>query len=134
MPFWKFYYHIIWATKYRQPIITPAHEKLIFSTIEMVSAELKSDIFGINGVEDHIHVAVAIPPHVAVAEWLKRCKGASSSTINQTLTADDRFRWQVGYGALTFGQKVLPFVVAYIQNQKAHHAEGTVEHYLERID
>ncbi len=42
------------------------------------------------------------------------------------------FHWQSSYGVLTFGAKNLDFVVAYIQNQKTHHAQNQLERYLEQ--
>lgn len=134
MPFWKCYYHIVWTTKYRQPYITRAREQLIFATIHQVSDDLKSKLWAVNGTADHVHVAVSIPPGVAVAQWVKRCKGLSSNIVNKHDPDDDIFRWQEGYAVLTFGEKVLPFVLAYIGNQKQHHAQGHTEAYLEHVE
>ncbi len=133
MPFWKCYYHVIWATKGRQSIITPARERVIFGTIRQVSEDMGCDVWAANGVTDHVHVAVSIPPHTAVAEWVKRCKGASSRYVNQ-MSGEERFSWQSGYGVLTFGQNALAMVTAYIDRQKVHHAQDTVQPYLERIE
>jgi hypothetical protein len=33
-------------------------------------------------------------------------------------------QWQTGYGVVSFGTGDLPWVVAYIQNQKQHHARA----------
>jgi putative transposase len=134
LPFWKCYYHLVWTTKHRQPIITPERERIIFATVRRVADDLKSEVWAINGTSDHIHVAASIPPGVAVAEWVKRCKGASSYMVNKSAPAEDRFGWQAGYSVLTFGQKVLPFVVAYITNQKQHHANSELQPYLERTE
>ncbi len=134
MPFWKCHYHVIWATKNRARRITPEMEPYLFGTIRSIAEELNSTIFAINGMEDHIHIAVAIPPSIAVAHWVKRCKGASSKAINHTYTNDDLFRWQNGYGVLSFGAKQLPYVVTYIEHQKQHHAEKTIQPYLEQIE
>jgi putative transposase len=42
------------------------------------------------------------------------------------------FHWQDEYGVLSFGEKNLPAVVRYIQNQKHHHADGTLNEAMER--
>jgi putative transposase len=134
MPFWKCYYHLIWATKHRAPLITPQHERVIYETVRNVSEELGSMVIAINGVADHVHVAATIPPSVAVSEWFKRCKGASSYAVNQSFAKDEPFRWQGGFGALTFGQQRLAMVVRYIENQKEHHATGKLRNFLERLE
>jgi hypothetical protein len=42
--------------------------------------------------------------------------------------------WQPGYGALTFAQKDLKRVVAYVLNQKEHHQNNTLSPQMERTD
>jgi len=42
--------------------------------------------------------------------------------------------WQTGYGVVSSGTKDLPWIIEYIRNQKAHHAEGTTLDRLERIE
>jgi putative transposase len=135
MPFKVIYYHVIWATRYREPLITDSLEPIIFDAIARKSIELKSPIHAINGVEDHIHIAVSIAVTCSVADWVKSVKAVSSYAVNNTYPdLDPRFGWQGGYGILTFGQKVLPTVVTYIQNQKTHHKSDDTLDYLEQID
>ncbi len=136
MPFIATYYHVIWATYLRSPIITPKIEKVIFDAIRHKSQELKSPIWAINSVEDHIHIAVSISPRVAPAEWVRIMKGRSSCDVNQRYPSEDNgFQWQGGYGLLTFGKLRLPQVVEYIVKQKEHHATGEkLLAYLERSD
>jgi putative transposase len=134
MAFWRCYYHIVWTVKHREPLITPQAKAVIFDSIRDKSAELESPILVLNGVEDHLHVALNIPPKRAVAEWVRRVKGASSHAVNTRVYPDTHFRWQEGYGALTFGVKNLAFVVDYINRQKEHHVSGPVKAYLETTD
>lgn len=131
MPYWKCYYHIIWATKYRQPTITPAYEQLIFATIQEKCSEYQSPLLAVNTVPDHLHLAVCIPPSIAISKWIGRVKGATARAINTSFEPDTWFHWQEGYGIMSFGEKVLPQVKAYIDNHKPHHATGTVNPHLE---
>jgi putative transposase len=133
--FWRCFYHVIWSTKNREPVIDVRREHALFGAIRDKSASLNAEIRAVNGVTDHIHVAVCIPPTLAVVDWVKHVKGVSSHAYNAVLPESEaRFRWQNGYAVLTFGAKHLPFVVAYIDNQKHHHAQNTLEPYLERLD
>ena len=135
MPFWKCYYHIIWATKNREAVITPPIEMVVFETIRTRADELNSPILAINGTADHVHVAVCVPPSLAVGDWMKQIKGASSRSINMAFdNLPAKFRWQEGYGVLTFGAKNSSFVVRYIENQKEHHQTGDLQPYLEQLD
>lgn len=134
MPYWKLYYHLVWATKNRLAIITSEHEEILFRVIQQVAQDLESEIFAINGTQDHIHIAATIPPKIAISQWVKRIKGASSYECNQFMTNAEKLRWQRGFGVLTFGKKRLEYVVAYVRNQKQHHAENTIQPYLERVE
>ncbi|MEO8392118.1 MAG: IS200/IS605 family transposase [Chloroflexota bacterium] len=135
MAFWRCYYHIIWATKNRSLWITPQIERVIFATIREKASELETEILAINSVSDHIHAAVCIPPKLSVAEWVKQMKGTSTRDINRQFPdLETSFSWQQSYGVLTFGAKHSKFVVNYVESQKEHHANQTLEPYLEQID
>jgi REP element-mobilizing transposase RayT len=135
MPFWRCYYHLIWATKNRAAWIMPPIETVILRTIESNSRKLDSQILAVNTVADHIHAAVCIPPKLAVAAWVKHMKGTCTRDVNaQFPSLETAFGWQQSYGVLTFGAKNQRFVIDYIQRQKEHHAGNTLEPYLEQID
>ncbi|MBI5670340.1 MAG: IS200/IS605 family transposase [Chloroflexi bacterium] len=134
MPFWKCYYHIVWTTKHRQPCITPAYEAVIQAAIHDKSLEYRCSIMAINMVTDHIHVAVSIPPGVAVSKWVGGVKGASARAINTGFEREERFHWQAGYGVMSFGEKNLLMVQDYIASQKEHHSTGSVNSYLECVE
>jgi putative transposase len=60
-------------------------------------------------------------------------KGSSSHFINHTLKPPQfYFAWQRGYGYFSLGESQLPKAVAYVQNQKTHHAQNTVNAWLEK--
>jgi putative transposase len=133
MPFWKCYYHVIWSTKNREPLILPRYECVLFDAVRSKATELQSTLLAVNGMPDHIHIAVMIPPAVAIGQWVGQVKGASSHAVNlYAPDAETKFRWQESYGVLTFGQLNLAMVTAYIERQKEHHARGALEAYLER--
>jgi len=135
MPYWSCYFHIVWATKYRQSIITPQMETFIFAAINQKSSELHSPVLALNGVTDHLHVAICIAPSVSVSNWVGQVKGLAAHSVNAVFgNLETPFKWQEGYGVVTFGEKQLPFVQAYIANQKQHHSVGGLVEKLERFD
>jgi putative transposase len=129
MTYWRTYYHIVWATKYREPLITPEVEATLYPAIVGKACELGAIVYTLNGIVDHVHLVVAIPPRLAVAAVVGDIKGRSSHVVSHHLPAD--FAWQIGYGVLTFGEKHLPWVVDYVQHQKEHHAAQTLYSRLE---
>ena len=133
MAYWYCYYHVIWATQYRKPIITPYLEPLIYQWIKDKSEAMKSEVLAVNGIEDHIHVAVTIPPTLAATEWVRHVKGYSAHKVNGVFPdAAELFKWQSGYGLITVGPKHLPRLIDYVTHQKRHHAENTVINSLEQ--
>jgi putative transposase len=135
MPFWVCYYHAVWSTKNRAAVITPEMEAIIINAVQRKSAKMECIIQTINTAHDHIHVAVSIPPKVAVSDWIAQVKGLSSHEVNANFPDLERhFSWQGGYGVLTFGAKQLHFITEYIRRQKEHHAAGTIVDYLEKMD
>lgn len=109
-------------------------ETVIYSAIEQKCAELYCDLLAVNGVFDHIHIALTIPPSQNVAYVVGQVKGSSSREVNQSIELPERFQWQEGYGVLTFGEKVIPQVINYIERQKEHHAQNTALAYMEQMD
>jgi putative transposase len=89
-------------------------------------------IHEIGGIETHVHLCVTIAPTVLISDFIGQLKGASSHEVNQKL-GYKALEWQTGYGVVSFGTKDLPWVCAYVRDQKKRHASGNVEERLERI-
>jgi hypothetical protein len=49
-------------------------------------------------------------------------------------SAGQVFRWQEGYGALSFGERSLETVAAYVHNQPRHHRERSTLALYETTD
>jgi REP element-mobilizing transposase RayT len=124
----------VWATKHRQLLLEGTVEQFAFAELTRQSVELDSPILAVNGIPDHVHLAVNIHPRLSVADWVKKLKGATSFLINQRKMLPQHFAWQESYGVLTFGQRQLPFIVAYINRQKEHHQTGTTHITLEKTE
>ncbi|MBL8156522.1 MAG: IS200/IS605 family transposase [Anaerolineae bacterium] len=135
MAYWVCHYHIVWATYGRQPIITPTLEPLIAHGLQRASEQLGCRLLAHNGPADHLHAAVSIPPSLPVSRWVGAAKGLASREVNIAFpNAPERFRWQTGYSVHSFGERHLHEVLAYIQDQKHHHANQTTNVYLEYLD
>lgn len=133
MSFWRNYYHITWATKNREHLILPSFESQLFTYIVNKGNELGVIIYAINGWLDHIHLLIAIPPKLSVAEVVRRLKGASAHYVNHILRPEDLdFAWQRGYGCFTLGESQRNIAEEYILNQKQHHADQTINNWLEQ--
>jgi putative transposase len=134
MPYWKLYYHFVWSTKNRFPFIDASMEPVLYRTIVAKSQQMEGFVHAIGGMEDHVHLAVSIPPKIAPAKFIGDVKGNCSHFVNHVIKPDFEFHWQDAYGVFSFGEKSLSTVVKYIQNQKQHHADGTLIAAMEQMD
>mgnify|MGYP001588875424 CR=1 FL=1 len=133
MAFWRLYYHLIWATKERHPLIPSEIEPMIYGYIIGKTHALGCIIHAIGGTENHLHLAASIPPKLSIADFVKGIKGSSAHYLNHDLTNSlPQFGWQRGYGVFSLGGKQLDKAVAYVRNQKTHHQQSTTILALEQ--
>ena len=134
MAFWNLYYHVVWGTKNRLPLITEQIEKQLYKYITMKADELKSITYAIGGIHDHIHIIASIPPTLSISEYVGKIKGSSSHFVNHRFNNVQFFGWQEKYGVFSFGFKQLDNAVDYVVKQKEHHYFGTIVSMLEKYD
>lgn len=120
----RLFYHVVWATRGREPLITPAIEARVHQHLRQVAQRHDVIVHAIGGVADHVHLAISIPGTMPVALAIQRIKGGSSRAINEELGLG--FGWQPDYNADTFSERHLQTVVAYIERQHRHHAEASL--------
>ncbi len=131
----EIFLHLTWHTKLSRPLLSSDVETLTRQCLREKAAALGDiQIIEIGGIETHVHLAVTIEPTVTISEMVGALKGYSSHEVNRRLgMAAKALEWQTGYGVVSFGAKDLPWVVAYIQNQREHHSRGSAQDRLERI-
>ncbi len=135
MTFWRSYAHLVWATKNREPLIRSEIEAGLYAALVSKAAELGCYVHAVNGVSDHVHLIISIPPKHSVAWVVKNLKGSSSHFANHELPpGPGPFGWQRGYGYLSLGESQCERAVAYVENQKQHHHAGTTNSWLEKTD
>ncbi len=133
MPYWQLFYHLVWATKKREPILTADVEPMIHGYLRQKAIGLGATVFALNGDKDHVHVVASIPPKIAVAKFVGQIKGVASMKFNQSGYQERKFFWQSEYAAFSFDGKRLPNYIAYVERQKEHHAQSTTIPILERV-
>jgi len=84
---------------------------------------------------EHVHVVITVPPKIALSEAVRRLKGASANAVNHRsdVRRETDFHWQGGYGALSFGERSLPRVIAYANDQRGRHFRDDLWPGLERF-
>ncbi len=132
MAFWRLYYHLVWATKNRLPLITNDIEENLYNHIIGKADSIECITHAIGGIENHIHLVISIPPKLSITTFVQNIKGSSSHYVNHGIANNETtFAWQRGYGVFSLSEKKLNIAVNYVKNQKQHHSDGTIITLLE---
>jgi putative transposase len=134
MPYWQLFYHIIWATKNREPFITSDIEPTIHHLIRTKAIGLGAMVFALNGWTDHVHIVAAVPPGISLSIFIGQIKGVASTKFNKSGNANRPLYWQDEYSVFSFDRRRLPGYIQYVEMQKEHHQQNTEIMVLERTD
>jgi putative transposase len=114
-------YHIIFGTKYRKPAINPDHKKDLYKYIWGIIKNKNCTLYQINGTNDHVHILSDLHPSVALADFIKDIKVASSIWMKASGKYPLFEGWAEGYGAFTYAYRDKKMIIKYIKNQEEHH-------------
>ncbi len=126
-------YHLVIATKNRQPSLTAEHEKALYNYIWGIIKEKKGHLYRINGMEDHIHILTDLHPTIALADFIKDIKVASNKWMKEHGGFPKFDSWAEGYAALTYACRDKAMIINYIKKQKEHHKEENFHDELKRL-
>ena len=106
---WRCKYHIVFAPKYRRAIIYGKIRTDIGKILRELCKRRGVDIIAAEACPDHIHMLVAIPPHISVSQFMGYLKSKSSLMIfdrhaNLKYKYGNRHFWCRGYYVDTVGK------------------------------
>jgi REP element-mobilizing transposase RayT len=117
--------HIVWATKYRAPVLDRSADEWLADTIAGLARVEKCVPIAIGNADDHAHVLLEFPASVRISDAAWHMKGASSHAWNQRMSV--RLDWQNGYWSETLSPRGLPGLIRYVSRQRARHDVGCVD-------
>ena len=134
MPYTRLFYHFVWTTKDRQPLITETNRDPILKAIAAKVVQLKGICHAVNAVSDHVHLVATVPPSMALGLFIGQVKGVSSHLASRLSEKGviQTFAWQSEYGVMTVSESHLPRVVRYVLEQAEHHGTGNLVSKLVR--
>lgn len=131
----KNYLHIVFTTKYRQPLIKESIESELHAYLGGICKNLECHPIKIGGYTDHIHILCMLSKKVTLAKLLEEIKSHSSKWIKTKGDNYKHFYWQDGYGAFSVNPAEVHTVINYIANQKEHHSKKTFQdEYLTMLE
>jgi len=128
--------HIVFSTKDREPFIDAQIKDHLHAYLASVVREHDCEAFRVNGMPDHVHLAVRLGRTVSQSELMEVLKRSSSKWMKTQGAKYQDFAWQRGYGCFSVSPKDLDSVIVYIDNQEEHHRVVTFQEeyrkFLER--
>jgi REP element-mobilizing transposase RayT len=124
----QLFYHLVFSTKNREPLILPAWRPDLHAYIGGIVRNRRGELIAAGGIPDHVHLLVRLPADRAVAEAVRDIKAVSSGWRHER--DDPGFSWQGGYGAFTVSKSMVETVTRYIDRQEEHHRGQTFREEL----
>ena len=100
-------------------MITDEIKKELFAYMGALVKELKGKPIIINGMSDHIHLLILLPPNVSISDAMRFVKANSSRWVKERF--GKKFAWQKGFGAFSVSRSNVDAVAKYIKEQEQHH-------------
>jgi len=130
MPYWRLFYHVVWATARREPTITPEREPHVWSAVRRAARRHGLIVHAVGGYRNHVHLLFSAPPATDLATSIGRVKGTSARWL--ALQFGERFRWQREYGVISLSEQDVPTVVDYVRSQRDRHERRELLPLLEQ--
>jgi putative transposase len=126
-------YHLVFRTKDGKKAINQEYSAELYAYITGFIRNKKGFYYQINGMEDHIHILCDLHPSIALADFMRDLKSATSVWIKASGKYNSFAGWGEGYAAFTYAWRDKNMIGNYIINQQEHHKEVTFEDELKRL-
>ncbi len=121
MSYTQIYYHIIFSTKNREPILNKAKRRELYNYIWGILKHKQCHVYRIGGTADHIHILMSLHATQSLSETIKAVKVSTNKWIHDNHVFEGFKGWQGEYGAFTKSHAEHQIVKNYIMNQEEHH-------------
>jgi putative transposase len=87
----QIYIHFVFSVKSRQQYIKQNFKEELHKYITGIIKKRNCLLLAINSMPDHIHMFIAIKPHISISELMREVKAISSKFINEKKLIPFRF-------------------------------------------
>ena len=126
-------YHIVFRTKNSQKTLNIENSEELYKYIWGIIKNKKCVLYRINGIEDHIHILSDLHPSIALSDYVRDIKTATSIWLKEFGKFPKFEGWSDGYSAFTYAYRDKEMIVNYIKNQREHHKTITFEEELKKL-
>ena len=131
--FTQIYYHIVFSTKDRRPVLLAEHRESLFRYIWGILKNHDCHVYRIGGVEDHLHIFTSLHPSVRLADLVKAIKVSTGPWMKGEGLCPGFSHWQDGYGTFTHSHAEKDALIAYVRNQEEHHRKTTFQDEMRKL-
>jgi REP element-mobilizing transposase RayT len=126
--------HIVFSTKERRASLQNDDLRVeMHRYLAGVCKTLECPAVIVGGATDHVHLLASQSRTIALAEWVKEMKRASSLWAKKRSTQWELFQWQAGYAAFSVSQSQKGRVQEYISSQESHHRQISFQDELRQL-
>ena len=126
-------YQIIFRTKHSQKTLKSEHNERLFKYIWGTIKNKNCHLYRINGMEEHVHILTDLHPCIALADFIRDIKTASSIWLKDSDDFPSFIGWADGYAALTYSYWDKDKLINYVKNQQEHHNTETFKEEYRRL-
>ena len=125
MSYTQIYYHIVFSTKDRKPVLQDEQRKELYSYLWGILKNYKCHLYQMGGTNDHIHMLTSLHSTICLSNLIRDLKTSSTAWIKNENKFINFTGWQSEYGAFSKSHSHRDSVIAYIKNQSEHHKRET---------
>ena len=120
----RMHVHLVFVTKYRRNVFTKEVLDDLKIFFEKVCLDFESELFEMDGEDDHVHLLVNYPPKVSVSALVNSLKGVSSRMIRKKNYPSIKKKlwggalWSPSYFAGSCGGAPIEIIRQYIEQQQ----------------
>ena len=120
----RIYIQLVFAVKGRQCLIHHSFREELQKYISGIIEKRNTKLIAIYCMPDHAHLLIGMKPAISLSDLVRDIKAGSSKFINDNRLVKEKFEWQKGFGAFSYGHSQLDIIIRYINNQEAHHIKN----------
>ena len=117
----RIYLHYIWPTRKYEKILSPDAIEHLKRHIRENATRNQLMTLEVNGVADHFHLFVEIPPSKSAAEVINLIKGEASYWLNSNDFFPSKFSWENEYHVFSVSESLKEKMILYIRDQQILH-------------
>ena len=114
------YWHLVWAVKYRENVVTEPFRVPLQKIITLLFAETEQKVLDIYAMPDHTHIVLRYKYTHLLPKVINDVKSNSSRMAKEL--GIENFTWQPGGGAFTICPEHVEVKRRYVRRQPEHHA------------